>query len=79
MLGSADSDPDIECQVDARLVSAAGTPLHGSDIASLVAAGNNLVGKSSAASYAEWKSRTTPAAFGMVVELGTLFGRPLAQ
>lgn len=78
MLGSADSDPDIESRVDARLVSAAGT-LHGSDIASLVAAGNNLVGKSSAASYAEWKSRTTPAAFGMVVELGTLFGRPLAQ
>lgn len=90
--------PDIRYQVDARLISAAGTPLHGSDIASrtlrfevwedddvpvcpapVSPAGNNLVGKSTGASYEAWKTRSTPAAFGMVVELGTLFGRPLSQ
>lgn len=90
--------PDIRYPVDARLISAAGTPLHGSDIASrtlrfevwedddapvcptpISPAGNNLVGVSAGASYEAWKSRTTPAAFGMVVELGTLFGRPLSQ
>ncbi len=90
--------PDIRYQVDARLISAAGTPLHGSDIASrtlrfevwedddapvcpapISPAGNNLVGASAGASYEAWKTRSAPAAFGMVVELGTLFGRPLEQ
>lgn len=90
--------PDVVYQVDARLVSAAGTPLHGSDIADrmlrfevwedddvpvcptpISPAGNNLVGTSSGASYESWKTRSTPASFGMVVELGTLFGRPLEQ
>lgn len=42
-------------------------------------AGNNLVGKSTGASLETWKSRTTPAAFGGVVELGVLIGRPLEQ
>jgi hypothetical protein len=90
--------PDVRYSVDARLVSAAGTPLHGSDIADrtlrfevwedddvpvcptpISPAGNNLIGKSTGASYEAWKTRSTPAAFGMVVELGTLFGRPLEQ
>jgi hypothetical protein len=90
--------PDVRYQVDARLVSVAGTPLHGTDIASrmlrfevwedddapvcpspISPAGNNLIGKSAGASYEAWKSRSAPAAFGMVVELGTLFGRPIIQ
>ncbi len=90
--------PDVRYAVDARLVSAAGTPLHGSDIESrtlrfevwedddapvcptpISPAGNNLVARSAGASYEAWKTRQTPASFGMVVELGTLFGRPLVQ
>jgi hypothetical protein len=90
--------PDVRYQVDARLISVAGTPLHGSDIADrmlrfevwedddgpvcptpISPTGNNLVGKSTGASYEAWKTRSDPASFGMVVELGTLFGRPIEQ
>lgn len=90
--------PDVHYNVDARLVNAAGSPLHAADIATrslrfevwedddipvcpepVSPAGNNLVGKSTGASLETWKARTTPAAFGMVVELGTFIGRPLEQ
>ncbi len=41
--------------------------------------GNDLVARSSGATYEEWKSRSTFASFGRVVELGTLFGRPIER
>jgi len=40
--------------------------------------GNDLVGKSTGKTLAAWRD-TSPAAFGNVVELGYVIGRPLAH